>query len=289
MKKDLFVVTNRKEPGNKENNHIYTYREGKLDIKKELCKPFKEDEHEWRVQSMGWKNDEPWAMVLCYVQARPIQERLDEVFGVLGWQTEYKEFKDGLVCRLSVQHQNPKDDDMLVGYKEDGAPSTDVEPFKGGLSKAFVRVAASGYGIGRYLYNLDVTWAHCSAIKENGWNKAYDKKTSKSYWWQTPQLPDWALSGESPPSRIKPKSKTEEKKSIDSIIKEIVNDIMVMVEHDTDKAKLMLEKYTGFKGKDNNVVAGTQNTSDLYNYSEKRIKVIHGIVKKAREEYLENK
>ena len=165
-----------------------------MTFKEQLCKPFKEEEHEWRVQRMGWKNDEPWVMVLCYVQARPIQERLDEVYGVHGWKTHYKEFGGGLICRLWVSNPN------IVGYewtyKEDGAPITEVEPFKGGLSKAFVRVASSGYGIGRYLYDLDTTFAHCSTTKEKGWNKGYDKTKKKNYYWQTPKLPDWIVKGE---------------------------------------------------------------------------------------------
>ena len=42
--------------------------------------------------------------------------------------------------------------------KEDGASVTDFESVKGGISNAFKRVASSGFGIGRYLYNARNSW-----------------------------------------------------------------------------------------------------------------------------------
>ena len=61
-----------------------------MDIRKPLNEPFKNEDIEWRIQSSGEKNGKPWAKVLAYVQARAIQERLDSVFGVLGWQLRYE-------------------------------------------------------------------------------------------------------------------------------------------------------------------------------------------------------
>ena len=42
--------------------------------------------------------------------------------------------------------------------KEDGANVTEFESVKGGISNAFKRVASSGFGIGRYLYNARNSW-----------------------------------------------------------------------------------------------------------------------------------
>lgn len=251
-----------------------------MNYKELLCKPFKEDEHEWRIQSQGWKNGEPWAMVLCYVQARPIQDRLDEIFGVLGWKDEYRVEKGGTICRLSI-----KDDNGEWIAKENGSPETDIEAFKGGISKAFVRVAASGYGIGRYLYNLETTFAHCSKVAEKGWNKVYDKKENKSFWWQTPKLPDWAFEGKPRPREEK---KSKEKKTKKQLIGSIIQDCMTLADSDPDKAKLQLEKFTSFQGKDDKIVKGTQSSAELDSYSEKRLQVVHGKLTKAVEEYLEN-
>src|SRR5438067_5331814 len=44
------------------------------------------------------------AMALAYVDARVIQDRLDEVLGVEGWQDEYECLSDGSVlCRLRLR------------------------------------------------------------------------------------------------------------------------------------------------------------------------------------------
>jgi hypothetical protein len=53
--------------------------------------------------------------------------------------------------------------------KQDGAQVTDYEAVKGGISSAFKRVAASGWGIGRYLYDVRNQWF---PIKQRG--KGYE-------------------------------------------------------------------------------------------------------------------
>src|SRR5438552_17123169 len=44
------------------------------------------------------------ALALAYVDARVIQDRLDEVLGVEGWQDEYEAMPDGtVICRLRLR------------------------------------------------------------------------------------------------------------------------------------------------------------------------------------------
>lgn len=159
------------------------------DIAKKLQAPFRPEEIEFRVQSCGISNGRAWAMVLAYVQARAIQRRLDDVFGWDGWTDEYRSQNNNMICRLGVRTENG------WVYKENGASETQVEAFKGGISAAFKRVAASGYGIGRYLYDLTESFADCQTEKPKnmkGWNKA-QTKDRKTIYWKTPQLPEWAL------------------------------------------------------------------------------------------------
>ena len=158
-------------------------------IAKKLQAPFQPEEIEFRVQSCGISNGRAWAMVLAYVQARAIQRRLDDVFGWDGWTDEYRSQNNNMICRLGVRTENG------WVYKENGASETQVEAFKGGISAAFKRVAASGYGIGRYLYDLTESFADCQTEKPKnmkGWNKA-QTKDKKTIYWKTPQLPEWAL------------------------------------------------------------------------------------------------
>lgn len=171
-----------------------------IDIREELIKPFAENEVEWRAQQCGINNGKPYVMAIAYVNARAIQNRLDKVFGWNGWTIEYRDIdgEGNYICKLGVYDKQ----NMRWIYKEDGASKTQVESFKGGMSGALKRVASSGFGIGRYLYNLDVTFAECTKEKPDYkdiafWNIATctDKATGKKekIYWKNPSLPKWAL------------------------------------------------------------------------------------------------
>lgn len=163
----------------------------------ELQKPFGKEDMGWRIQSSGLKSDKKnvWAMAIPFIDARAVQKRLDHVFGCFGWTQEYKELSPGkYICKLSV----------LVGdrwiTKEDGSDETKIEKFKGGLSGAFKRVAASGFGIGRYLYDCDTVLVNAKTdkpqygafkqdkckYKVNYNDKDYKYKT---FYWEVPPLP----------------------------------------------------------------------------------------------------
>ena len=63
--------------------------------------------------------------------------------------------------------------------------------------------AAVHWGVGRYLYKLDVTFAECTLERQRGpeWHQAKSGQTI--FYWKTPPLPDWALpkSGTATPPR----------------------------------------------------------------------------------------
>ena len=172
-------------------------------IEQELKRPFKADEIEWRVQSCGKTDSGFWAMVLAYVQNRAIQDRLDEVFGIDGWQNILKELPNsGMSCGISAKING----EWIT--KWDGADNTDIETTKGGISNAMKRAAVQ-WGIGRYLYNLEVVYADVSATKQKGWNYANTKQKDRFYW-KTPNLPSWALpNDENKPPEPTPESKTQ--------------------------------------------------------------------------------
>jgi len=119
-------------------------------IMKELKAPFKEDELEFRVGATN--KDKSMGLALAYVEARAIQNRLDEVVGFNNWKVTYREVNGGFICSMSLRI------DSEWVSKEDGAQNTDYESVKGGISSAFKRVAASGWGIGRYLYDVKNQW-----------------------------------------------------------------------------------------------------------------------------------
>lgn len=93
-------------------------------------------------------------MVLDYIDAQAVQERLDQVCGPEGWQDEYRPTQGGFICRLSIRCG----EDWIA--KEDGADVSAIEPTKGGVSDSFKRAAVK-WGIGRYLYDLPSVWMPC--------------------------------------------------------------------------------------------------------------------------------
>lgn len=121
-----------------------------MELLEKLKEKFSEEDLEFRIGSTN--KDKTMGLALAYVQARAIQTRLDEVVGMDKWKVAYREITGGFICTLSI---------FINGEwvsKEDGANITDFESIKGGISNAFKRVAASGFGIGRYLYNAKNKW-----------------------------------------------------------------------------------------------------------------------------------
>lgn len=117
------------------------------------------------------------ALALAYVDARAIQDRLDEVLGVEGWQDDYECLADGsVVCRLRLRLG-----DEWVTKVDVGGPSEQPgggDRIKAAFSDALKRAAVK-FGIGRYLYRLPTLWAD------------YDPK--KRQFVRPPALPAFAL------------------------------------------------------------------------------------------------
>ena len=173
-------------------------------IEDQLQVPFPPEDIEWRAQSSGIKNGNAWAMIMPFITNRAIQERLDEVFGVYGWDNQFKEIKqaDGslsFLCGISIYFTVGKKDDGFREFvtKWDGADETNFENFKGGLSNSMKRAGVQ-LGIGRYLYKLDTYFAELSSDRKGkkfSVNVKKDKqdKFGKRYFFNAPKLPALAL------------------------------------------------------------------------------------------------
>ena len=160
-----------------------------MDLSK-LKEPFRAEDIEWRIQQSGETNGRIWAKVLAYVTARAIENRLDEVCGPENWKNEFrKEGENGeYLCGISIK---------IAGEwitKWDGCSSagtnSNIDGFKTALSGSIKRAAATGWGIGRYLYSLEEGWA---VICDDGMYSAKLKDSNKWFKWNPPQLPAWAL------------------------------------------------------------------------------------------------
>jgi len=158
---------------------------------KELQKPFKPTDIEWRIGRSGIRKDDMvWATCLAYISSRAVMDRLDDVVGPENWKVEYYQAGKCTMARLSIK----------IGgewvTKEDGSEETDIEPIKGAISGALKRAAVL-WGVGRYLYNLEEGFATIvdKGTRGERYAVAKDKSTGKekAFYWLPPDLPDWAL------------------------------------------------------------------------------------------------
>jgi hypothetical protein len=137
-----------------------------MTILEQLSAPFPPDRVSWRVGPMT--ADKSKGQALCYIDARDVMARLDEIFGEQ-WQCENVPMHNGTTCcRIGL----PVGPNGEVRWRTDGAGATgnvDDEKQremaeKGGYSDAFKRAAVQ-WGIGRYLYDIDCPWVELDEKK----------------------------------------------------------------------------------------------------------------------------
>jgi len=116
-----------------------------------LAQPFPPEEVGFKVQSTN--RDRTKGLVVAYVDARTVLDRLDEVVGSEGWQDAYEvlaDHRDGsgrlveVRCRLT-----------LLGVSKEDVGEGDS--LKAAFSDALKRAAVK-FGVGRYLYRLPKIW-----------------------------------------------------------------------------------------------------------------------------------
>ncbi len=158
------------------------------EIMEALRAPFPAEDVEWRVGRES--EDGTRVSLLAYIDSRAVQERLDEVLGIDGWQTQITITERGVLCALNVRLGSS----WVI--RTDGADYPDFEAFKGGVSGALKRAAAQ-LGIGRYLYNLPETWVSLVPDrKQAGLGAIYHRtKRGQVMFAPVPTLPAWALPG----------------------------------------------------------------------------------------------
>lgn len=139
----------------------------------QLARPFAIADVKFKPQAVKGNR----ALAVAYVDVRTVEDRLDEVLGLDGWQEEYQPMGDGAVmCRLSIRIGGE-----WVTRCDVGSPSE--QPDAGDRGKAAfsdaLKRAAVKFGIGRYLYRLPTAWA--------------DYDPTRRQFTSSPALPAWAV------------------------------------------------------------------------------------------------
>lgn len=117
------------------------------DLKKEL--PYK-----WRVQSANQYG----ATCVAYIDARFVQDLLDEVCGQDNWQVKYEEHKGNLFASIGIRMLRQFNGTEMIQewvWKSDCGTESQVEKEKGEASDAFKRAGVM-WGIGRFLYSKKI-------------------------------------------------------------------------------------------------------------------------------------
>lgn len=117
------------------------------------------------------------ALALAYVDARAIQDRLDNVLSPVNWQDDYEAMPDGsVICRLRIRVEGEWITKTDVGSPSEQPDSGDR--MKAAFSDALKRAAVK-FGIGRYLYRFPAQWL--------------DYDPQRRQFLRQPRLPDFAI------------------------------------------------------------------------------------------------
>jgi hypothetical protein len=112
-------------------------------IKRALAEPFEPGEVKWKPQTVSGNR----ALAVAFVDARVIQDRLDEVLGVEGWSDDYECLPDGsVVCRLRLRLGEEWVTKVDVGGPSEQQDSGDR--MKAAFSDSLKRAAVK-FGVGR--------------------------------------------------------------------------------------------------------------------------------------------
>lgn len=131
---------------------------------------------EVKIKQVGQKG----AVALLYKTARVDMAILDEVFGAMNWQVDYKEIKGNLYCGIGIR-ENDKAEyvwkwDCGTESREDGEGNEK----KGEASDAFKR-AGFKWGIGRELYSSPFIFIKLPTVEKKDGKYELENKFAKFY------------------------------------------------------------------------------------------------------------
>lgn len=271
------------------------------EIEKKLKAPFPASEIKWRAQQIRKKfkkeekeKDKYEAIMLAYIDARAVMDRLDEAVGPNNWRTFYTETNKGRVlCELSINYNG----EWVT--KTDGAGDTGTEGEKGAISDALKR-AAVNHGVNRLMYNFGDTRVELEPkdITTNRQGKPIYKWGAKKLS-EKCRLPDWYLELLKPEPKSEPEPEPEPKQEVlqfdesEQIVledfMELNNDYLVELYRVVFKLNEEVEKKCGSKTLNDNVALRSQlkkikeETKDDLHRQERRI---NGYLTKSRENAL---
>jgi len=112
--------------------------------------------YQWRVQSFS--KNKPACQCVAYIDARDVMNLLDEVVKPENWQDDYRLINGQLFAGIGIYINN-----QWI-WKWDVGTESQTEKEKGQVSDSFKRAAVK-WGIGRFLYDLDIKTIPANEVK----------------------------------------------------------------------------------------------------------------------------
>jgi len=112
--------------------------------------------YQWRVQSFS--KNKPMASCVAYIDARDVMNLLDEIVGPENWQDDYKVINNQLFAGIGIKVNS----EWI--WKWDTGTESQTEKEKGVVSDSFKRAAVK-WGIGRFLYDLEIRYVKANETK----------------------------------------------------------------------------------------------------------------------------
>lgn len=173
-----------------------------MTIWERLAEPFPPEVIGWKPSNISGNR----CLALAYIDARDVQQRLDEVVDPENWRCTFREADAGcVVCTLAIRVWREEAGAAEWIEKSDVGDPSDQKAAGDKLKAAFsdaLKRAAVQWGIGRYLYRLDTMWA--------------DYDPEKKQITKPPKLPPWAL-----PGKVKPAVIVTPDKSVYAAVEEL--------------------------------------------------------------------
>lgn len=137
-------------------------------LRKQLAEPFSTLDVHWRAGEILQDR----CLAIPYVNARTVQERLDDVLGIDGWRTNFQYVTNNdvmcvLECKINGEWIRRSD----VGSPSAQMPNSADNQAKGAFSDALKRAAVQ-FGVGRYLYAMPSFW-----VKYDAKSRSFDIPT----------------------------------------------------------------------------------------------------------------
>lgn len=134
---------------------------------------------QWRVQSFS--KNKPSAQLVAYIDARDVMNLLDEVVGAENWASDFKDIGGQTFAGIGICVTEPMDLQPKWVWKWDTGSESNIEKEKGQASDSLKRAAVQ-WGIGRFLYEMDIKFLDANEVKTaNNFPYCVDKQ-GKRIW-----------------------------------------------------------------------------------------------------------